>query len=220
MKESSRKSIRERDLSRNPLFQVCSIWLTPQSVFLKLAGCQTVKLSTSAPEAKFDIVLHAPEVDGSIELAIVYNADLFSEHRIVNMLDQFTHLLSQVADHPREEIDQYSLVTPSAALLFPTQPNLSTIPGKERFTSYSPSRLSGCRIVPAVVDPDNRWTYSELDRRTNQLANYLIAQGIKPKDVVAIYAHRSARSCCRFAWYSQGGRGLCNSWIRPIRPRD
>ena len=87
-----------------------------------LLGCKTVSFA-SAPEAKFDIVLHAPEVDGRIELAIVYNADLFSERRIINMLDQFTHLLSQVADDPQKGIDEYTLVTPAAYCF--TRPNES-----------------------------------------------------------------------------------------------
>ena len=86
---------------------------------LTLPACKVTKLSSADPEAKFDIVLHAPEVDGRIELAIVYNADLFSEHRIVNILDQFTYLLSQVADHPQRGIDEFSLVTPSAVSVIP-----------------------------------------------------------------------------------------------------
>ena len=80
----------QRDLSRNPLFQVMFNMADTSERILKLAGCTVTKLSSSVPEAKFDIVLHAPEIDGRIELAMVYNADLFSEHRIASMFDQFT----------------------------------------------------------------------------------------------------------------------------------
>src|SRR5215472_9135218 len=44
---------------------------------------------------------------------------------------------------------------------------------------------------PAVVDCNETWTYRELDSRSNQLANHLMVRGIQPKDVIAIYAHRS-----------------------------
>ncbi len=43
-----------------------------------------------------------------------------------------------------------------------------------------------------MSDPLGSWTYLQLARASNQLANYLIASGIKPKDRVAIYAHRDA----------------------------
>jgi amino acid adenylation domain-containing protein len=44
----------------------------------------------------------------------------------------------------------------------------------------------------AVVDAQGRWSYGELDARSNQLANYLRFHGIHNQDLVAIYAHRSA----------------------------
>ncbi len=182
----------QRDLSRNPLFQVMFNMADTSERVLKLAGCQIVKLWPSAPEAKFDIVLHAPEVNGCIELALVYNADLFSEYRIVDVLDQFTYLLAQVADQPHRGIDEFSLVTPSAvsAIPDPTEPLDDTWEGSihELFAKQAERTPE----FPAVIDPDSHWSYGELDRRSNQLANYLIAQGIKPKDVVTIYAQRSA----------------------------
>src|SRR5262249_3923384 len=182
----------QRNLSRNPLFQVMFNMAETSERVLKLAGCQTVKLWRSEPEAKFDIVLHVPEVDGHIELAIVYNADLFSKYRIVNLLDQFTHLLSQVTDHPHRRIDEFSLVTPAAvsAMPDPTEPLDDTWEGSihELFAKQSERPPD----FPAIIDSENRWTYRELDQRSNKLANYLIAQGIKPKDIVAIYAQRSA----------------------------
>ena len=51
------------------------------------------------------------------------------------------------------------------------------------------------RRVPkkiAVADEQESWTYEELDARSNQLAHYLIAHGVQPQDVVALYSHRSA----------------------------
>ena len=44
----------------------------------------------------------------------------------------------------------------------------------------------------AIVDPEQTWTYAEIDRCANQLANRLIASGIQPNDLIAIYAHRSS----------------------------
>ena len=159
---------------------------------LTLHECTVNKLSSADPSAKFDIVLHAPEIDGRIELAMVYNADLFSEGRITNLLDQFIHLLSQVADNPQKRLDQYTLVTPSmqTALPDPTEP----LDAKWQGAIHTLFTRQAERVPEqfSVVDSNDSWTYSDLDRHSNQLANYLIAQGIRPKDIVAIYAHRSS----------------------------
>jgi amino acid adenylation domain-containing protein len=182
----------ERDLSRNPLFQVLFNMVDISERILELAGCQIVKLPTSEPEAKFDIILHAPEVDGQLELAIVYNADLFTESRISSLLDQFSDLLAQVVENSGLRIDQYSLVPLAAREVLP-DPNHSLDDTWEgpiyKLFSRQANRVPNCR---AVVDPNESWTYRELDRQSNQLANYLITRGIQPRDLVAIYAHRSA----------------------------
>jgi amino acid adenylation domain-containing protein len=180
----------QRDLSRNPLFQVMFNMADTSERVLTLPACKVTKLSSANPSAKFDIVLHAPEVDGRIELAIVYNADLFSEGRITNVLDQFTHLLSQVADHPQRGIDEFSLVTPSAVSVIPDPTESLDDTWEGSIHELFAKQAERVPDFPAVIDSDNRWSYGELDRHTNQLANYLIAHGIKPKDVVTIYAHR------------------------------
>jgi amino acid adenylation domain-containing protein len=182
----------QRDLSRNPLFQVMFNMADTSERTLTLPGCTVTKISSADPSAKFDIVLHAPEVDGRIELAIVYNADLFSERRIINVLNQFTHLLSQVAEKPQKRLDQYTLVTLSmqAVLPDPTEPLDKTWHGAIHTLFSKQAEHQSDRL--AVVDRNETWTYRELDNRSNQLANYLMVRGIQPKDGVAIYAHRSA----------------------------
>ena len=180
----------QRDLSRNPLFQVMFNMADTSERTLTLQGCTVTKISSADPSAKFDIVLHAPEVDGRIELAIVYNADLFSERRIINVLNQFTHLLSQVAEDPQKRLDQYTLVTPSMQTALPDPTESLDDKWQGAIHTLFTRQAERFPDLFAVVDPNDRWTYSDLDRRSNQLANYLIAQGIKPKDVVAIYAHR------------------------------
>jgi amino acid adenylation domain-containing protein len=43
----------------------------------------------------------------------------------------------------------------------------------------------------AIIDEIQSWTYDELNRCANRLAHGLIESGIRPNDLIAIYAHRS-----------------------------
>ena len=182
----------QRDLSRNPLFQVMFNMADVSERGLALKVCKVTRLSSADPSAKFDIVLHAPEVDGRIQLDIVYNADLFSESRTTNLLDQFIYLLSQIADHPQRVIDEFSLVTPSAVSVIPDPTESLDDTWEGSIQELFAKQAERVPDRPAVVDPNESWTFIELDRQSNQLANYLITGGIQPRDVVAIYAHRSA----------------------------
>ena len=181
-----------RDLSRNPLFQIMFNMADVTERVLQLAGCEVKKESFFDPEAKFDITLYAPEKDGAIELAIVYNADLFSESRICIMLEQLGYLLSQLAERPQVSIAEYTLLLPSMPpqVPDPTEPLDDTWHGPiyayvAQWAERAPDRL-------AAIDWEETWTYREIEICSNQLSNYMVAQGIKPRDVVAIYAQRSS----------------------------
>ncbi|HZG52296.1 MAG TPA: amino acid adenylation domain-containing protein, partial [Pyrinomonadaceae bacterium] len=182
----------ERDLSRTPLFQVFfNMPNVPQEV--TLAGLEVELLPMPESGSKFDLTLYVQEDEsGAIRVTASYSTDLFKESRIEELLRQYQHLLTQVAARADERLVGYSLVTPEAARILP-DPTAALDGGwlgsaAELFTRQA-------KRVPertAVKDPRESWTYRELDERSNQLAQYLVAHGVGHEDVVAIYAHRSA----------------------------
>ncbi|GAA6620567.1 amino acid adenylation domain-containing protein [Scytonema sp. NUACC26] len=182
----------ERDTSRNPLFQVWFNMLNLKDIKLELPGLAVEPVSLPEASSKFDLTLYVTEQHQGIKLELVYNADLFVAERMEEMLHQFHHLLVQIAETPQQNISSLSLVTPNAALLLPNpQQELSVKSAAAVHTKFSQQ----AQRVPqnlAVVDGQVAWTYAELEELSNQLAHYLIANDVKPQDVVAIYGERSA----------------------------
>jgi amino acid adenylation domain-containing protein len=181
----------ERDLSRNPLFEIMFNMADLSQRTLTLPGCAVTKLSSADPTAKFDIVLHAPEINGCIELAVVYNAELFEESTIAVLLDELSWLLSQIVEKPNSNIDEYSLLTPSAQTILPNAAEPLDSAWRGAIHTLVANQADRVPEQSAVIDADQSWTYLELDSKSDQLANHLIESGIQPKDIVAIYAHRS-----------------------------
>src|SRR5262249_22371529 len=143
----------------------------------------TVEILAS-PEigAKFDLTLYAEEQVAGIRFDLVYNADLFGPARMAALLDQFRQLLEQVAARPEQSIARFSLVTPSAHACLPDPSAPLDAAWQEpihaalaRATRLAPDRL-------ALVGPRERWTYAELEARSNQLAHYLIGRGVRPQE--------------------------------------
>ena len=137
-------------------------------------------------------MLHAPEVDGKIELAIVYNTALFREERIELLLEQFASLLAQIVKKPDLPIGHLSLLTDASRTVLPDPKEAldDSWEGAIHELLAEQARRSPAKL--AIVDPEQTWTYADLDRCANRLANGLIASGIEPKDLIAIYAHRSS----------------------------
>jgi len=186
----------ERDLSRTSIFQVY-FNLFSFSDQIDLPDGESINfvdawLQSEENLSKFDLTLYAGAGDKTIKLAFVYNTDLFAPERMILMLDQFQHLLSQIVARPDETISRLSLVTPSAQKYLPDPSAPIGSNGNQAITSLFSAQAKQQPNALALSDPNERWTYDELERRSNQLANYLRGNGIRKDDVVAIYAHRSA----------------------------
>ncbi|MCZ6671530.1 MAG: amino acid adenylation domain-containing protein, partial [Verrucomicrobia bacterium] len=102
----------ERDLSRNPLFQVLV------NMQEELAGgsaifadLQVSNISHEIAHSKFDLTLYISVKEKIVNLRIIYSADLFNAERIEVMLKQFALLLEQVVNDPNVPVSAISLVT-------------------------------------------------------------------------------------------------------------
>jgi amino acid adenylation domain-containing protein len=182
----------QRELSRNPLFQALFNMAEIAERDLQLPGCVITRLHRAAAGAKFDLVFQAPEFGGAIELTLVYNAGLFSESRAQAMLAQWGHLLSQASVDPTRQMDRFSLVTPAAEALLPNPLEALDDSWHGPIHSWVARSAEAFPDKTAVIDDDQSWSYRELDRSSNQLAHHLLASGIEPQSVVAIYAHRDS----------------------------
>src|SRR5882724_12814115 len=108
------------------------------------------------------------------------------------MLAQLEHLLAQVVGNPDQKISAFDLVTPNAKHVLPDAKQAFARREFKSITRHFSDQAERRPQAIAVSDSRANVTYADLDARTNQLANYLLASGIEKGDVVAIYAHRSA----------------------------
>ena len=59
------------------------------------------------------------DIDDCIELALVYNRELFAEARAQAMLEQWIYLLNQIVEEPARRLDRFSMVPPAAKAILP-----------------------------------------------------------------------------------------------------
>jgi amino acid adenylation domain-containing protein len=183
----------ERQLSRTPIFQVLFNFVSLSDISLELSGLQVEGVRLSQREAKFDFTLYVSELMDSLQLNLVYNADLFEPWRMEEILRQLEHLLLQSTAEPDARIGSLSLVTPAVAALLPdpAQP----LSGDWMGAGHHALALGAGRHPERIAVRDARgevWTYGALEARSNQLARLLIARGVDRGDAVAVWAHRGA----------------------------
>src|SRR5256885_13745674 len=102
-----------RDLSRNPLFQVCfALQNTPDAV-LALEGLQASRLALPTRHAKFDLTLTLSERASGLQASWEYCTDLFERSTIERMAGHFQRLLESIVADPGQRIGQFALLDAS-----------------------------------------------------------------------------------------------------------
>ncbi|WP_190945051.1 non-ribosomal peptide synthetase [Nostoc flagelliforme] len=177
----------ERNLSHNPIFQV---WFNLQNLAdtqLELFGLSVEPILMSEAASKFDLSLYVAEHEQGITLQLLYNADLFTSKRMVEMVQQFHHLLNQIVVEPDSAIGSYSLVTPQAQLLLPDPTTAIPEPEYELVTTTFISWVNSNPELSAVRQGSRSWNYGGLGKTSQALARVMLSHGITKGDVVAVY---------------------------------
>jgi len=185
----------ERDLTRTPLFQVMFNYIREEAGAPEFSGLEATDLDALQLPSKFDVTLYAVEEGPQLDLTLVYNADLFGEDRMRELLDQLVGLVEVATSDPGRSVDTISLVTERARAHLPDP----TAPLTPRWSPHGlslPARLADiARREPhrmAVADRNGSWTWAEVDRRAGAVAQRLRDAGVGAGDVVAVYATREA----------------------------
>lgn len=182
----------ERNVSHTPLFQVFFNMLNFEENAFELPEVTTEVLPPGKVQAKFDLTLYVEEENRQLKFAFVYNSSLFTYERVAEMIAQLQQLLADVVAQPLESIDAFSLITPTAQKFLPDPTShLRPTWNGAVHTQFTEQALRA-PLQTAVVDVHETCSYQQLDARSNRLAQYLIAHGIEPQDVVPVYAQRSA----------------------------
>ncbi|MBC3840452.1 hypothetical protein GXW82_10100 [Streptacidiphilus sp. 4-A2] len=173
----------DRDLSRNPLFQVLFAYEYADGGSFTLGGARGESVSVGADIAKFDLSLHATEQPDGLTLSFVYRRDLFDPETVAALADHVQRVLDAIVTRPATAIAALEpLAGEERALL------LAQAGNPEPATAVTVPLLLDAfrqqvRLRPdqiAVVSPDARLTYAELDERAEQLASALRVRGWAP----------------------------------------
>ncbi len=178
----------QRELSRNPLFQVTfQLYESPTSPDAIVFRQQLdVPVTTSLFDLRVDL-FHGPSgLLGRVE----YDTALFDDESIRWLIERFVSVCEQVAsdcDRRLSEIDwvpaaQRELLERFNATAAPVAPG--TVPELiAGWAQRSPQRL-------AVADRVGAWTFQALDEHAGQLAGALAAAGVESEQVVAVCVPR------------------------------
>jgi amino acid adenylation domain-containing protein len=182
-----------RDPSYNPLFQVGFVLQEPP-VQLRLAGLALEDLQVHSGGAMYDLHLWLWERDGVLEGLIWFNTDLFARDSVARLSGHYRQMLRQLVAAPKVALDTVSLPTPAELDQFAAWNAVSTRawPAAASVLELIEAQAARTPDAPAVQGASQRYTYTELLARVQQLACYLLARGAEPGALIGVAMDRDA----------------------------
>jgi len=190
----------ERTLSFPPLVQV-AFQLHHMRDFENDMSDDTVKalsnfnlklLPQERSVAKFDLILDVFLGDGEVRVKADYNADLFDNTTILRLLGHYVRVVEQCltnADVKLADIELLSDEERDQILIGfnDTETDYPELPLHCLFDGMAEKSPQSTALVHREIEVN----YGELQKKANQVANYLLGQNVKPGDSVGICLDRS-----------------------------
>ncbi|MEJ7675703.1 MAG: condensation domain-containing protein [Chitinophagaceae bacterium] len=187
-------AVRERDLSRNPLFDVMLvIQNTPEVQQLRLGEVQLSVEEFTHDTAKFDITFFITNTVNGLFGSVEYATDLYKEATISRMIDHFKTLLNSIVTLPQQKIGELPMLTHAEEHQLLAVFNDTAVDCSKDKTVVKLFEQQAAKTPDsvAVVFKDKRLSYHQLNERANQLASYLRSKGIQEETLVPICIERS-----------------------------
>ena len=196
-----------RSLNRTPLFQVMFVL---QNISMRAGRLPGLEMQVSEPDretAKFDVTLFMMEREDGLAGRLEYSADIFEAPTIERMLGHLLVILNGIVSDPVCKLSALPILTAAEQRQLASWSQTSQMEREEttlhrmfeKQAALHPGRL-------AIIAEDQTLTFAELNERANQLAHYLVTEGVEPDERVALVVDRSSVSIlCVLAILKAGG---------------
>jgi amino acid adenylation domain-containing protein len=182
-----------RERNRTPVVST-TFTLDSFPIISHLGELETRLLPTPLWHTTFDLSMRVTENNQTLEVDIDYNTDLFNAQTIDRIQGYFRTLLTSIVAQPEQPLADLPMLTREEQQYLLTQRNAArrNYPQNLCVHQLFEQQVERTPDAVALVCKDEVLTYAELNRRANQLAQFLQGIGIAPEVCVGICMERSS----------------------------
>jgi amino acid adenylation domain-containing protein len=183
----------ERDLSRNPIFQIMFAVHESQSEDLQLPGVDVTPFERAQATTRLDLEVHVFRSAEGATVYFVYNTDLFDPITIERMARHYERLLEGIVANPDRAIGELQILDDAerGEVLVEWNDTRRDFPLERRLHQQIERQAARTPDATAVVFGDRTLTYQQLDARANQVAHTLLGMGVSVEALVGLCVERS-----------------------------
>jgi fengycin family lipopeptide synthetase D len=206
--------------SRNPLFDTMFVTQKFADGNFRLNGLALERIKFDQRKAKFDLTWYAALDEDKISIEIEYCTRLFKKESIVRASRHYKRIMEEILEDPKIRISDVEIITDGEKCQILSDFNcLKKYPvAAVTVSSLFEDVVKRHGSETALVFNNQRMTYEELNKRSNQLAAYLRKNGVRRNIIVALSAVRSFEMIIGLLGIIKAG-GACLP-INPDYPKE
>lgn len=204
----------QRDLSRSPLFDVMIIL---QNAQVRRSDARqhfgNIKISSYELDvhvvSKLDLTFDFTELEEGLQTTIEYNSDIYDQHTALQWLRHLEQVIQAVIEEPAIPVGELNYMQPheKKQLLESFNETAVELPAGETIVRLLEQQVKKAPNHIALVADDKIFTYGELNKKVNQVADYLRkVYKVTANDLVGLQLERNEwMLICLLAILKSGG---------------
>ena len=209
----------KRDTSRNPLFDVMFVFQNNGYPDIHINGMKSEYYIPDNNISKFDLTLEIVPVDNEYSLRFEYCTKLFEEDFIKRLSSHYINILNAILENEELKIADIDMLSKEERkqILYDFN-NIKENINSDTFVSLFEKQVTIHPDNIALICDGKSLTYDQLNKKANSLAHFLLNNGIKPNDIVAIMTNRSFETIVSMLGILKAGAAFVN--MDPTYPID
>jgi amino acid adenylation domain-containing protein len=210
----------ERDLSRNPLFQVMFTLQNAETHRQSLEDLEIEPIKTEAVSAQFDLVLDIWETGTTLVGVLEYSTDLFRRETIARMIRHYCNVLAQMVSDPSQIISKVSFIDADERRMVLDEFNSTQrkYPNDRSLHELFEEQATRSAGDVAIIDHHSRLTYQALNANANRIAHLLHQHATQQEQFVGILHDRGCDFLSAILGTLKSGRAFLP--LDPAYPED
>lgn len=208
-----------RDTSVPPIFQTMFVFQDERDSSFTLDNVDISQISHENNISKFDLTLFADYNNANqLVLTLEYNTDLFKRKTIKRILENFHTLLNNIVTNPYQSIAELQAISTKEKenLLLNWNNNIIAYDNKQCFHELFEKQVEKSPNSIAIRYEQDSITYAELNDKANQIAHYLLKNGVYDEAPIVVYMNRSPEIITTLLGISKAG--ACYVPLDPEQP--
>lgn len=181
-----------RDLGRNPLFDTVFVFQNTGMPGLNIADLTISPYTFESKSTKFDITIHIFEGETGLDFNLEYCTRLFKRETVERLAGHYLNILGQVCAAADRKLAEIDILTEAERQWVMADYNgtMAEFPGPKTMVGLFEQQAERTPDDCAIRFETQQLSYGELDRKSNQVAHFLLEQGVQPGHMIGVLVKR------------------------------